>query len=548
MVQEAKLSPLDQAIHPLREYKVDASGVTNLKLNFHVGQKRAWDSRARFVAVISGTQAGKTSFAPHWLQREIHERGPGDYLYVTSTFTLLDKKALPEFREVFESRGKLGKYHSGFKKFVFSEAGMRWIHKKCDNNDCPCHLPGRNDFDALKPTTVFFGHANNAESLESATAKAAVCDEAGQEDFKLESWEAVLRRLAIHEGRVLIPTTPYNWGWLKTEVYDRWKAGDTDYEVINFASDMNPIFPKAEMARAKRTMPKWKFEMFYLGLFTRPAGLIYDTFESDYASSLTALSSNLIKPFPIPMNWHRVIGIDFGGINTAALKFALHPTSPFFVCYEEYYPRVHRSSAEHACWIMEHEPTVTVDWRTSKARPVPTLTYRKSLYTIVAGALNERQWRTEISSSGLEVHPTLLREVELGIDRVYSTVQQCWFKLFDTCRHALSEFGSYSREIDGEGNPIPGTIVNKAKYHCLDAIRYGVSLIADPNRVAEWTEDDIRVLHPDVDAELEELLDSFDDDVNLDSPRVRRLLERREALMYKPHYGQGRIIDVEPEN
>ena len=521
----------DQVIKPLREYTADGG----LRLNFHAGQIKAWNCKARFIGVIAGTQGGKTSFAPHWLLREIHLCGTGDYLYVTSTFTLLDKKALPEFREVFEYRGKLGKYYTGTKKFVFSDAGMKFIH-------------GAGNYDPLKPTTVFFGHANNAESLESATAKAAVCDEAGQEDFKLESWQAVLRRLAIHQGRALIPTTPYNWGWLKTEVYDRWMAGDPDYAIVNFASDMNPLFPKAEMARAKRTLPKWKFEMFYLGLFTRPAGLIYDCFDSSYASSPTSLDGNLIKPFPIPSNWPRVDGIDFGGINTAALKFAMHPTQPFFFAYEEYYPRIHRSSAEHACYIMEHEPTVTVDWRTSKMKPVPTLTYRKSLYTIVAGALNEKQWRTEISSSGLEVHPTLLREVELGIDRVYSTVQQRWFKLFDTCRHTLAEFGSYSREIDAEGNPIPHTIVNKAKYHCLDAVRYGVSAIADPNRVEDWTEDDIRVLHPDVDAELQEMLDEFDDDVNLDSPRVQTLIERRNAAMYRPRRGVPRIIDVEPEN
>jgi len=516
-------SPIrDQAVKPqLREYTADGG----LKLNFHAGQRRAWNSEARFIGIIAGFQSGKTSYAPHWLMREIHNCGTGDYLYVSSTFTLLQKKAIPEFREVFEFRGKLGKYKSADKTFVFSVAGMRWIH-------------GDGNYEADKPTTVFFGHANNAESLESATAKAAVLDEAGQEDFKLESWDAIQRRLALNEGRALICTTPYNFGWLKTEIYDRWMAGDTDYEVINFPSIENPAFPQAEMERLKRTLPKWKYEMFALGLFSKPAGLIYDCFDTDH---------NRIKPIVIPSTWKRVIGIDFGGINTAAIKIAIHPTQPLFVCYEEYYPRIHRSTAEHACYIMEHEPTVSVDWRTSKARPVPTLTYSKSLYTIVAGSLSERQWRTEISSSGLEVHPTLLKEVEIGIDRVYNTVQQRWFKLFDTCRYLLSEFGSYSREIDADGNPIPGTIVNKKKYHCLDAIRYAVSAISDPNPAEEWTEDDIRRLHPDVDSELADMLEMLDDDVNLDTPRVRRLIERRNALMYRPHGDMQRIIDVESE-
>jgi hypothetical protein len=521
MVPEAESSVYTQTVKPrLREYLPDGG----LKLNFHEGQSRAWNSKARFIAIIAGSQSGKTSFAPHWLMREIHECGTGDYLYVSSTFTLLQKKAIPELREVFEFRGKLGKYKKADQTFVFSEAGMRWIH-------------GAGNYDPDKPTIIFFGHANNAESLESATAKAAVLDEAGQEDFKLESWEAIQRRLALYEGRALIPTTPYNFGWLKTEIYDRWMAGDKDYEVINFSSAMNPAFPQAEIDRMRRTMPKWKFEMFILGLFSKPAGLIYDCFDHEL---------NLTKPLVIPSTWKRVIGIDFGGVNTAALKIAIHPMLPIFYCYEEYYPRIHRSSAEHACWIMEHEPTVEIDWRVSKLKPVPTLTYNKSLFTIVAGSLSERQWRTEIASSGLEVHPTLLKDVELGIDRVYNTLQQRWFKLFNTCRHALSEFGSYSREIDPEGNPIPGTIVNKAKYHCLDAIRYAVSSIADPNQLEDWTEDDMRKLQPDVDAELAEMLEMLDDDVNLDSPRVRTLLERRNALMHRPQ-GSHRVIEVESE-
>jgi hypothetical protein len=536
MVPQATANTYSQVVKPkLREYLPDGS----LKLNFHPGQLRAWKSEARFVSAVAGFQSGKTAFAPHWLMREIHRRGNGDYLYVSSTFTLLQKKAIPELREVFEFRSKLGKYKKADQTFVFSEAGMRWIHAECDEDGCRCHEPGNHDYDPDKATTIFFGHANNAESLESATAKAAVCDEAGQEDFKLESWDAIQRRLALYEGRALIISTPYNFGWLKTEIHDRWMAGDTDYDVINFPSMENPSFPKAEAARMKRTLPRWKYEMFVLGLFSKPAGLIYDCFDPD---------TNKTQPILIPNTWKRVIGIDFGGINTAAVKIAIHPTLPRFYIYDQYYPRVHRSSAEHACYIMEHEPTVNVDWRISKARPVPTLTYRKSLYTIIAGSLSERQWRTEIASSGIEVHPTLLKDVELGIDRVYDVLKQRWLQVFDLCRNVISEFGSYSRELDADGNPIPGTIVNKAKYHLLDAIRYAVSSIADPNQVEDWTEDDMRSFQPDTDAEIAEMLEMLDDDVNLDSPRVRMLLMRQQALMYRPHTrGQHEVIDVEPE-
>ena len=43
---------------------------------------------------------------------------------------------------------------------------------------------------------------------------------------------------------------------------------------------MNPSF-KEEYYERKKTMPAWKFEMFYNGNFSRPAGLIYDNFDDE---------------------------------------------------------------------------------------------------------------------------------------------------------------------------------------------------------------------------------------------------------------------------
>lgn len=507
----------------LREYKDDGG----LKLNLHVGQIEAYYSKARFIAIISGTQGGKTSFAPHWLKREIKLRGNGDYLYVTPSFTLLDKKALPEFLEVFERHGNLGYFYPSKMKFVFSEEGMEYIH-------------GKGNYDKEKPTTVFFGHAKNPESLESATALAAVLDEAGQNDFKFDSWEAILRRVSLNEGRILICTTPYNLGWLKKEVYDRWLAGDPDYHVINFASTMNPRFPKREAEKAKKRMPKWKYEMFYLGKFSKPAGLIYDKFETDPTRLFER--SNACDDYDLDPTHKRVIGVDLGGVNTAAVKYALHPFKPFFVQYAEYYPRIYRTAAEHACHILEHEPSVKINWKISKTHPIPTIEeYDKNLITMVVGTLSEKQWRIEMQSAGLVSLPTFIRDVELGIDRVYGSVATRRLKVFRSCKRTLDEFGNYSREIDSEGNPIANTIVDKAKYHLLDATRYGISYIEDPSRSEEWSQEDVEQFNPD--AGDDSMIDFLDDDVDLDNPKVKRLLARQRR--YESEINERRRYGIE---
>ncbi len=59
-----------------------------IRLNLHPGQARVWNSEARFVFMIAGTQGGKTSFGPWWLDREIRRLGGDDYLVVTSTYKL----------------------------------------------------------------------------------------------------------------------------------------------------------------------------------------------------------------------------------------------------------------------------------------------------------------------------------------------------------------------------------------------------------------------------------------------------------------------------
>jgi phage terminase large subunit-like protein len=185
-----------------------------LRVSLHPGQELALRSNRRFVLVLAGTQGGKTSFGPHWLYREIKRRGAGDYLVVTPTFQLLEKKCLPEFLRVFKHWLKLGRYvASPSRVFTFSVGGCQRTFGKFDLvNDAP--------------TRVMFGYADDPDSLESATAKAAWLDEAGQKRFRLESWEAIQRRLAIHEGRALITTTPYSLNWLKLSFVDLWAAGD----------------------------------------------------------------------------------------------------------------------------------------------------------------------------------------------------------------------------------------------------------------------------------------------------------------------------------
>jgi len=404
------LALVDQPFREIKDGK--------LVLHLHPGQTKVDESMARFVVMLAGTQGGKTCYGPHWLYDEIMASGPGDYLAITATYPLLKLKMLPEFLYVFETILKLGTYKETDKVFLFHDGKTR----------------------------VIFGSATNPESIESATAKAAWLDEAGQSQFRREAWEAIQRRLSIHQGRVLFTTTLYGMGWLKTELYDRWKAGDKDIEVIQFDSTLNPTFPKEEFERARTVLPRWKFELFYRAQFEKPAGLIYDAFNE---------AACKISRFPIPKEWLIFTGHDFGGANPAAMFYAQDPATGYFYAFKEYLPGPGRSTAQH----VEEFKKIIAGMNVIKR---------------AGGSHQEDEIRQGYTAHGWPIQEPKIGNVEAQIDKVYGLHKLNKIFVFDDLLNYLDEKTSYSRELDENYNPTE-KIQDKERYHLMDAERYILS-------------------------------------------------------------------------
>lgn len=383
------------------------------RLHLHAGQAKASRSHKRFTFVVAGTQSGKTSWGPWWLAEEINKCGAGDYLAVTATYDLFKLKMLPEMKRVFVELIKGWEW----------QASDRVLFRKSDK------------------TRIILRSANAPEGLESATAKGAWLDECGQDGFRVDSWEAVQRRIALNQGRVLGTTTPYNLGWLKVEIYDRWRAGDPDISVIQFASTMNPQFPRAEYERAKATLPAWKFEMFYNGNFTRPAGLIYEDFTE----------AHVVAPFEIPAGWPWYVGIDPGAVHTAVIWLAHDPNKDVYYLADESLEG-NKSTAQHAAEA----------WKKAGNRNV---------FVWALGAKSEVQQRLDWQQNGVPVIEPMVVDVEAGIDRVTSLLKTKRLYVFSTMRGIRDEFGTYAREIDDFGQPTE-KIKDKETFHRLDALRY----------------------------------------------------------------------------
>jgi hypothetical protein len=423
-------------VGPAQFREIDDSG--KLTLNFHPGQTRAWLSKKRKVAVLAGSQGGKTVFGPHWLDREIRTRGPGDYLIGTSTFPLLSRKLLPEFLYVFQDLFHYGIYNSADKTFTFHREDT--VRRDSDyvlfDNK---QLREEN----VRDTKIFIGSAQNPESMESATVKGIWLDECGQKMFKRETWEAIERRAAIYKARILMTTTLYCLGWLKMDIYDPWlNHTDPDIDVIQFDSIENPAFPRDEYSRLKGTMPDWKFQMFHRGRFSKPAGLIYDAFDSEEL---------VVAPFEIPSDWPRYVGHDFGPAHTVALWMAVNPATGEFYVYREYVMGG-LSTFEHVTnWI--------------------ELSQGERIARRIGGSPTEDGWRGDFTQAGWKIDKPLDGQVESGIQRVYGFEKLGKKKVFSTCRNYLAEKSSYSRELDDMYN-VTDKIEDKSIFHLMDAERY----------------------------------------------------------------------------
>ncbi len=404
----------------------------------HAGQTRVHNSKARFVVVQAGTQGGKTCYGPDWLIREIEGdknypgRGSGDYLVVTATFPLLELKLLPEFRKLFEYYLKRGEFSETKKIFTY--------YKDKDDID--------------KRIRIIFGSATNPENIESATAKAAWLDEAGQKQFRRETWEAIQRRLSLHQGRCLFTTTLYGLGWFKAELYDRAKAGDKNIEIIQFRSTENPAFPVEEYERARHVLPSWKFKMFYQGEYDKPAGVVYDSFNEALCK---------IRRFNVPKDWPRYVGVDFGNVNTAAVWYALNPSSGDVYAYREYLAL--GSVANHVDAFRR-------------------LSQDEWIVKTIGGSHQEEGWREAFNLAGWPVAESNIQgpdSVEVGISRVYALHKQNKLYVFDDLHKYLDEKLSYNRKLDDNYQPTE-EIEDKASYHLMDAERYILSDFAQiPN-------------------------------------------------------------------
>ena len=424
---------------------------------FHAGQQKMWACVKRVVLCLCGIQSGKTVSGPRWLRREIvrtavpitnESQPPNDYLVAGPTLNLLEKKAIPEFLRVFPP-DKYGNWNKASHIYTFSEEGSKRL------------------LGFVTPITVYCGYAANPDSLAAMTIKAAWLDEAGQVQFKRDSYEEIEARAIANQARILITTTAYiAVGWLR-DMYEAACGGSDDVDLVQYKTVDNPLPGIAGMVeKAQKRLPDWKFAMRYEGRYTRPPGAIYDCFDGEEGQ----VRAHSVERFQIPADWPLYWGMDFGPVHTCCLMFAEDPKDKKLYLYASYLP------AEQGDGRRSYEDHVTA-MKAKSMQYMADRTYREPV-GVYGGAKNEKAHRVQYNRLGIRVQPPRYENDWVAqIEATYGVIKENGIAVFNDMHGFISEIKSYSYALDEENNVDDQKIVNKAQMHRMDALRHVIATI-----------------------------------------------------------------------
>lgn len=241
-------------------------------IELHPGQSAAIVSKARFIAVIAGSGGGKTFTGPYWLYKEIASHPGENWMVIAPTYKILSRATTPALVDAFRGTDAEGKHLESKFQYLLPDGGIIYL--------CTAEKP---------------------QYLEGGQISGAWLDEAGQ--MKRWAWIVIQARLAVKQGRALITTTPYGQNWLYREFYQRWKNGDPDYFVSQFASTLNPHYPIVEFERLRRMLKPEEFGMRSLGLFERMTGLLFPYFDNSLVEEVHYPGAEDVRIGGIDLGW-----------------------------------------------------------------------------------------------------------------------------------------------------------------------------------------------------------------------------------------------------
>lgn len=362
-----------------------------------------------FAALCSGTGVGKTHFGTRWISKTAILGEMGDYLAMSPYNYQSVLLIMPQTIKALNEFGLVQNEHFTVNK------SYQYIEFK--HNNARLHFRG----------------ADNPFGIQGFILRGVYLDECGL--YPETAWITVQQRRSFFNAPTILGSTPYWWGWYKN-FYEKGQKNDPDVYSIRVPTWENPDYSREAILFAAKNWPSWKFKMMFMGLFTRPIGVIFHQ-----------LITHTIDRFSIPDNWPQWGSIDFGSTHpTAILWFAQDPLSQVVYVIREW-----------------RKTEVTVDEISNAIKH-----YRIPYYCDPENKIS----MNSLAAKGHNIKPAI-KKVEDGILEVQTLFNGNNLYVFKDCEKLIDESTKYSWELDRDEKPKPKPV--KKEDDLCDALRYGIN-------------------------------------------------------------------------
>lgn len=329
---------------------------------------------------------------------------------------------------------------------------IRWDDKL---SEAELHLPGG----GVVVSKAYKQFDNDRQTWEGASIDGLALDE---QPNRQENLTAGLSRLVDRCGQAVCALTPLRGkaDWLYREVV---KPAPPWLRVAKLHGEDNPHIPQAHRLLMLATMPKWQRASRDIGEFSSPEGRCFPTFDR---------STHVVAPFPIPRDWQRWVGVDWGSRTAHIIWAAENRMGQLFV-YREL--AIRRTTQEPAM-------------RTSQL-----IAQAKDLESVDAGSVIFRCADSEDPGAIEEAaaHGWLCEPIKKGagsvldgldlLDALVTTIDPLTFAeqaprlvFFSTCPVVISEMEElrWAEQKPGEPEGLPAAPDRRCSDHGPDAVRY----------------------------------------------------------------------------
>jgi PBSX family phage terminase large subunit len=332
-------------------------------------------------------------------------------------------------------------------------------------------------------SNIYFRPLEEPDKMRSLNLNAFLIDEANQvseEAFLL--LQGRLRGKAWRKGMIVSNPNGHDFIYRLFYKKDMFKTewAKNQYKLIRAPSTENIHLPEGYIQSLMESWSEDRVKREIEGSFDAFEGAVYSEFRRDM---------HVIKPFVIPSNWVKFVGIDHGYRNPSAwIWCAVGPDGEVYAYREYYKPEmliheiVNGTKSERGVMHMMRGEVI------NRAYIDPSTKARR-------GTTGESDWDEyyRVLPRDFPLY-TAINDVQVGIDRVKSYLKphpktnKPLLYIFDTCTNLIEEMTQYRyQELkpSQEGRKAEYEKPVKANDHALDALRYVIVTLPEPVKTIE---------------------------------------------------------------